>query len=94
MQFPEHKNGNRINHPKIHKLDKLARLLNVTIHIDGVAYGSEESVVHVTANAEQIAKDYFVEDTDEIVVTVSEKVNISDATPTAPKKRGRPKKSD
>ena len=39
VQFKEHENGQKSPDPKIVKLDKLARLLNVKIHIDGVSYG-------------------------------------------------------
>jgi hypothetical protein len=39
MQFKEHESGQKSSDPKMAKLDKLARLLNVTIHVDGVEYG-------------------------------------------------------
>jgi hypothetical protein len=39
MQFKEHENGQKSSDPKMAKLDKLARLLNVKIHVDGIAYG-------------------------------------------------------
>ena len=94
MQFPEHEHGKQINHPKLHKLDKLARLLNVTIHIDGVAYGSEELSENPVSNAAQIAKDYVIEEKDEIVTKVSDQVTIAEGPKPVAKKRGRPKKSD
>ncbi len=45
LQFPEHEKGKRSNDPKVNKLHKLAKLLKVTIHIDGIAYGNEVETV-------------------------------------------------
>jgi hypothetical protein len=43
MQFKEHVTGQKSSDAKMAKLDKLARLLNVKIHVDGVAYGKIDS---------------------------------------------------
>jgi transcriptional regulator with XRE-family HTH domain len=87
MQFPEHEHGEQINNPKIQKLDKLARLLNVTILIDGIEYGHSEIKHAPTINAKEIIESYKVEDE-----VVEEKTETEVVKPVS-KSRGRPKKS-
>ena len=87
MQFPEHEHGEPINNPKIQKLDKLARLLNVTILIDGIKYGHSESKQESTINAKEIIESYKVED------EVVEEKTETEVVKTVSKPRGRPKKS-
>ena len=86
MQFPDHEHGKQINNPKIQKLDKLARLLNVTIHIDGVEYGHSEGKQKPTINAKEIIATYKVEEDDDVVKETETAKKVS-------KPRGRPKKS-
>lgn len=85
MQFPDHEHGKQINNPKIQKLDKLARLLNVTIHIDGVEYGHSEGKQKPTIDAKEIISTYKVEEDDGAKETETAK-KVS-------KPRGRRKKS-
>lgn len=57
MQFKEHEQGRKTSDPRMVKLDKLARLLNVSIFVDGIAYGKIVDVEEVvTIPEEEIAQ--------------------------------------
>ena len=104
VQFPEHENGNKSYDPKVMKLDKLARLLKVKIHIDGISYGFEESSFTTSPAVSNIIKkvaDNFNEQSenksnDDTTISTQvkkdeEKVS-EDISKTGPR-RGRPKKN-
>jgi hypothetical protein len=93
MQFPEHETGAKSTDPKIQKIDKLARLMNVLIHVDGVPYGklSDEKQKDTTishealftemksaARGEKVAKE--VEVTDTVEVEVTDSVDITETS--------------
>jgi len=94
MQFIEHENGQKSTNPKIQKLDKLARLLNVQIKIDDISYGADIEVSDNTLNAEKIAEKYIIKD--EKVEPEKEPVTktVKETVEEKPKRRGRPKKVD
>jgi hypothetical protein len=63
MQFKEHETGQKSTDPKMVKIDKLARLMNVKIHVDGVAYGKildDEEVILIPE--EEMAQVEIIQD--------------------------------
>ena len=46
-QFPEHEKGARSQDPKVVKLDKLGRILNIRFDIDGVPYGAGVAIEEI-----------------------------------------------
>jgi hypothetical protein len=79
IQFPEHENGQQSSDPKVSKLDKLARLMNVLVHIDGVPYGklSDENKAKqkesVTKNVKKVVSEEpkKIEEPETIIETVN-----------------------
>lgn len=94
MQFPEHENGQKSTNPKIQKLDKLARLLNVQIIIDNVQYGADIEVKDNTLNAEKIAEQYIIKDEKTDPEKEPDANTVKETVEEKPKSRGRPKKVD
>lgn len=76
MQFPEHENGAKSGHSKVVKLDKLAKLLDVLIHIDGIPYGANRKPVANVEKTEDVAAPKTEKPTvvqDEVVKPVAKK---------------------
>lgn len=68
VQFKEHETGQRQTDPRIQKLDKLARLLKVHMHVDGVSYGLIPEVSPTNAVVTETVKKVFKVDTGELPV--------------------------
>lgn len=77
VQFDEHKDGRRSNDPRIVKLDKLAKMLKVVIHIDGIPYGKE------TKDSKNVdAGTFSVKET--ITVKAGDTINAAEVTKNGP----------
>lgn len=68
VQFKEHDTGQRQTDPRIQKLDKLARLLKVHMHVDGVSYGLIPEVSHTNTVVTETVKKVYTVDTGELPV--------------------------
>lgn len=80
VQFKEHETGQRQTDPRIQKLDKLARLLKVHMHVDGVSYGLIPEVSPTNAVVTETVKKVFKVDTGELPVEEAKQF-VEDSNP-------------
>lgn len=82
VQFKEHETGQRQTDPRIQKLDKLARLLKVHMHVDGVSYGLIPEVSPTNTKVTETVKKVFKVDTGELPVEEAKQF-VEDSNPEA-----------
>ena len=80
VQFKEHETGQRQTDPRIQKLDKLARLLKVHMHVDGVSYGLIPEVSPTNAVVTETVKKVFKVDTGELPIEEAKQF-VEDSNP-------------